>query len=196
MAERGQTIVGILSDTHGLMRDEVLASLRGCHLIVHAGDIGGPEILAMLNDIAPVTAVRGNNDTAPWAGSLQETAILQVQQVHIAVVHDLARLRIDPRTTDPRTTDPRNQGCRVVVSGHSHKPGIEERDGVMFLNPGSAGPRRFKLPIAWGLLTVQGPVAMARIVSLDGSLELRGGGQLVEDGADRAAQQRRHPEEP
>ncbi len=186
MSDRRETIVGVISDTHGLMRPEALASLRGCDHIVHGGDIGGPDILAVLADIAPVTAVRGNNDTAPWADSLRETEVLQVQQARVLVIHDLTSRRIDPR----------HEGCRIVVSGHSHKPGIEERDGVMFVNPGSAGPRRFKLPIAWGFITVQGSVAAARIVSLDGSLQLRRGGQLVDDGTDGTAQQRRHPEKP
>ena len=135
---RGPRSVGLISDTHGLLRPEALAALQGSRYIVHAGDIGAPEILAALAKIAPVTAVRGNNDTGPWARGLRETQLLQVGRRRIYVIHDLATLDIDPAS----------ERIDVVISGHSHRPKQEMRDGVLFVNPGSAGPRRFKLPVA------------------------------------------------
>lgn len=138
------------------MRPEALHYLAGCDAIIHAGDICNEAVLDALMQIAPVTAVRGNNDTGEWAASLPTHATLTVQQVTIRVVHDLADLDIDPRS----------EGVGVVVSGHSHKPSISERDGVLFVNPGSAGPRRFKLPICAGLLIVEGGQASASFDSL------------------------------
>ena len=135
---RGPKSVGLISDTHGLLRPEALAALQGSRYIVHAGDIGDADILAALEKIAPVTAVRGNNDTAPWARKLRDTALLQVGRLRIYVIHDLGELDLDPAS----------ERIDVVVSGHSHRPKQEMRDGVLFVNPGSAGPRRFKLPIA------------------------------------------------
>jgi putative phosphoesterase len=132
--------VGLISDTHGLIRPEALDALRGSDLIIHAGDVGRPEILDALRAIAPVVAVRGNVDTAPWAAELPETAVAS----GIFVIHDVHQLAIDPRAA----------GFRAVVSGHSHKPGVVERDGVLYLNPGSAGPRRFRLPITLARLDV------------------------------------------
>lgn len=134
--------IGLISDTHGLLRPEALAFLQGADQIIHAGDIGNAEILQQLGAIAPVTVVRGNNDTQPWAESIPLTATLAVSKVQILVIHDLKTLSSVP----PRT--------RVVVSGHSHKPQIEQRGEVLFVNPGSAGRRRFKLPIAVGELIV------------------------------------------
>lgn len=144
--------VGLVSDTHGLLRPEVLEWLRGSDRIVHAGDICAAEILAQLAALAPVTAVRGNNDHGPWAERLREREVLELAGVRIFVVHDLADLK---RTPAPA-------GTRVVVSGHSHKPLVEERAGVLYVNPGSAGPRRFTLPIAAGELRLeQGRVSAA-----------------------------------
>ncbi len=149
------TRVGVISDTHGLLRPEALAALRGSDRIVHAGDIGNAAVLAELGALAPVTAVRGNNDHGSWADAIAETARLQVDDVGIFVVHDVAAVRRTPA------------GCRVVVSGHSHKPGVAERDGILWVNPGSAGPRRFRLPIAVAELDIAGTDVRARIVELE-----------------------------
>jgi putative phosphoesterase len=148
--------VGLISDTHGLLRPEAVAFLRGSDRIVHGGDIGDPAVLAALSEIAPVTAVRGNNDRDAWARDVPETATLEVGGVAIYVVHDVADLRRHPA---PRA-------ARVVVSGHSHKPGVVERDAVLFVNPGSAGPRRFTLPIACAELRIAGARVTPRIVEL------------------------------
>ena len=149
--------VGLISDTHGLLRPEALAFLRGSDFIVHAGDIGDAAVLDELRCIAPLTAVRGNNDNGPWARAVAETEVLQVGEVFIYVLHDLAELELDPAAA----------GFRVVVSGHSHHPRIEERDGVLYVNPGSSGPRRFKLPIAVAELHVTGSSVKARIAELE-----------------------------
>jgi putative phosphoesterase len=129
--------IGLISDTHGLLREEALDALRSSDLIVHAGDVGDPKILEALRWIAPVVAVRGNVDTAEWAKSLPEMAVAEAGAVHIYVLHDSNGLDLDARAA----------GFQIVVSGHSHKPGRSERDGVVYINPGSAGPRRFNLPI-------------------------------------------------
>jgi hypothetical protein len=129
--------IGLISDTHGLLREEARQALRGSDVIVHAGDVGDPNILEALRKIAPVVAVRGNVDTAEWAKSLPETAVVEAGAVNIYVLHDVNALDLDPKAA----------GFQIVVSGHSHKPGQTERKGVTFLNPGSAGPRRFNLPI-------------------------------------------------
>lgn len=150
------TRIGLISDTHNLVRPEALDYLAGCDAIIHAGDICNQSVLDALMQIAPVTAVRGNNDTGDWAASLPTHANLIVQQVKIRVVHDIADLGADPRA----------DGVNVVVSGHSHKPSISERDGVLFINPGSAGPRRFKLPISAGILIVDGAQVRANFDSL------------------------------
>ena len=149
--------VGLISDTHGLLRSEALAFLRGSDFIVHAGDIGDAEVLEELRALAPLTAVRGNNDKGAWAKAIAETEVLQVEEVCIYVLHDLAELDLDPVAA----------GFRVVVSGHSHRPRIEERDKVLYVNPGSAGPRRFKLPIALAELQVAGSSVKATIVELE-----------------------------
>ena len=148
------TRVGLISDTHGLLRPEAVAALQGSDFIVHGGDIGDAGILEALAAIAPLTVVRGNNDRAPWAGRIPETALLQVGSVLVHAVHDLSQLAAAPA------------GVRVVVSGHSHKPKIEERGGVLYVNPGSAGPRRFKLPIAVAELIVDGDAVSACILEL------------------------------
>lgn len=149
--------VGLISDTHGLLRPEALDFLRGSDHIVHAGDITGPEILPPLAAIAPLTVVRGNNDRGAWARDIPETAILRLGAVHIYVIHDLKELPLDPA----------REGMRVVVSGHSHKPLCSERGGVLYINPGSAGRRRFTLPISVGELLVDGDKVRARLVKLD-----------------------------
>lgn len=139
--------IGLVSDTHDLLRPEVLDFLRGSDRIIHAGDICGDAVLQALAQLAPLTAVRGNNDRGPWAHRLRETETVRLGGIAIHVVHDLKELVL------PR-------GARVVVCGHSHKPKVEERDGVLYVNPGSAGPRRFKLPISAGELRIaQGQVA-------------------------------------
>jgi putative phosphoesterase len=148
--------VGVISDTHGLLRPEALAFLEGCRHIVHGGDIGSPEVLAQLASVAPVTAVRGNNDTGPWARAIAETELFEIEGTFIYAIHDLAQIDIDPSAA----------GVDVVVSGHSHKPVIERREGVLYLNPGSAGPRRFRLPIAVAELQVERGKVEARIVEL------------------------------
>jgi uncharacterized protein len=151
------TRIGLISDTHGLLRPEATAFLRGADFIVHAGDIGHASVLQELADLAPVTAVRGNNDRESWAKSVRETEVLEVGGVLIYVLHDLAELDLDPAAA----------GFRVVVSGHSHRPSVEERDGVLYVNPGSSGPRRFKLPVAVAELHVVGASVEARVVELD-----------------------------
>ncbi len=151
-----RTRIGLISDTHNLVRPEALRYLAGCDAIIHAGDICNPAVLEALTQIAPVTAVRGNNDTGGWAVSLPTHVTLTVQQVAILVVHDIADVGADPRSL----------GIDVVVTGHSHKPSISERDGVLFVNPGSAGPRRFKLPVSAAILIVEGASASASFDSL------------------------------
>lgn len=136
----------MISDTHGLLRPEAVAALRGSTHIIHAGDIGSPEVLQKLAATAPVTAVRGNVDKGTWARKLPETEIVEVGGFSIYVLHDLAQLDLKPEAS----------GFAVVVSGHSHVPKIEERNGVLYFNPGSAGPRRFKLPVTVGQLLIQG----------------------------------------
>ncbi len=153
----GEFRVGLISDTHGLLRPEARAFLRGSDFIVHAGDICDQRILEELAGLAPLTAVRGNNDKGPWTQRLQETEILQVGEVLIYAIHDLAQLDIEPVAA----------GVRVVVSGHTHSPLVEEQNGVLYVNPGSSGPRRFKLPVAVAELLVDGRSVSARIVQLD-----------------------------
>jgi putative phosphoesterase len=148
--------IGLVSDTHGLLRPEAKAFLQGSDFIVHAGDICDPGILEQLAAIAPVTAVKGNNDKGSWAEKLNETELLQVGEFVLYAIHDLAKLDIEPVAA----------GIRAVVSGHSHKPRVEERAGVLFVNPGSAGPRRFTLPIAVGEIIVNGSSVSARTVEL------------------------------
>lgn len=148
--------IGLIADTHGLLRPAALAALAGVDLLIHAGDIGQPAILSDLAAIAPLVAVRGNIDTAPWAQALPETAYVQVGGVGIFVLHDRHTLAIDPAAC----------GIRVVVSGHAHQPGIEDRDGVLWVNPGSAGPRRFRLPVSLARLTIQGGEVVVQLVPL------------------------------
>lgn len=148
--------IGLIADTHGLLRPEAVAFLRGADFIVHAGDIGSGAILDALAALAPVTAVRGNNDVAPWAEGLPDSARLVVDGVVLHVLHDLADLRRLPAPPD----------ARVIVTGHSHQPRIDERGGLLQVNPGSAGPRRFRLPISAGELLIDGVEVRARTVVL------------------------------
>ena len=175
--------IGLISDTHGLLRPEAVSFLAGCDHIIHAGDIGSTKILGQLAAIAPITAVRGNNDRDAWANEVPETALLAFENdehaathvqrmpprrahrsepakpstvVRIYTIHDIAQLDIDPVES----------GVHVVVSGHSHKPGVREHDGVLYVNPGSAGPRRFKLPVAVAELSIAGNAMRPRIVTL------------------------------
>lgn len=158
--------VGLISDTHGLLRPEARAFLIGCDYIVHGGDIGSAAILDELALVAPLITVRGNNDTEPWAARLPLTELIRVGNVFVYVIHNLAELDIDPAAA----------GVRVIVSGHSHKPMIEERDRVLYVNPGSSGPRRFKLPISVGEIVVSDSAVKARIVDLfGGTVDLSGG---------------------
>jgi uncharacterized protein len=145
--------VGLISDTHGLLRPEVAAFLRGSDHIVHAGDICASEVLQELASLAPVTAILGNNDRGPWTRNFRETELVQLGSVCLYVIHDLAALNIDPVTA----------GVQVVVSGHSHKPSVTQREGILYVNPGSAGPRRFKLPIAAAELIIDEGSVSARI---------------------------------
>ena len=148
--------VGLISDTHGLFRAEANRFASGCDYLIHSGDIGSPDILEQLAAIAPLTAVKGNNDTQGWAGHLRETEMIRVGGVFVYVIHDLCELDIEPRAA----------GVRVIVSGHSHRPSIQERNGVLFVNPGSCGPRRFKLPVSVGELLVEGSEVRAQTFEL------------------------------
>ena len=147
--------IGVISDTHGLLRPQALRALRGSALILHAGDVGTPDVLDALRALAPVVAVRGNNDTGTWARALRETETVELGATRLHVVHDVKDLAIDPAA----------RGIDVVIAGHSHRPAIVRRDGVLFLNPGSAGPRRFSLPIAVARIEI-GPSVRARIIEL------------------------------
>ena len=148
--------IGVISDTHGLLRPEACAALAGADHILHGGDIGREEIVAELGRIAPVTAIRGNVDTAPWAGRFPETVEIELGGARIHMRHDRKTLDFDPAAC----------GIGLVISGHSHKPLIERIGGVLYLNPGAAGPRRFKLPITLALLDVGAGEARAGIVDL------------------------------
>jgi uncharacterized protein len=156
MAPRVHT-VGVISDTHGLLRPEAVAALTGVERIVHAGDIGSPDVLAQLERLAPVVAVRGNNDRDAWAADIPETEVVEVGGVSLYVLHDLHELDLDPRAA----------GFAAVIAGHSHQPRLDERDGVIYLNPGSAGPRRFKLPISLARLTVTDSRVQVRLLTLE-----------------------------
>ena len=142
---RNPKTIGLISDTHGLLRPQALRALKGSDLIIHAGDVGDPEILEALKTLAPVFAVRGNVDTEPWGLALPETEVIETVPATIYVLHDVQALDLDPVAA----------GFHIVVSGHSHKPSRTERGGVLFLNPGSAGPRRFDLPVTVALLLVE-----------------------------------------
>jgi putative phosphoesterase len=149
-------LVGLISDTHGLLRPQAVAALRGCDPIIHAGDVGDPAVLASLREIAPVFAVRGNVDTAKWAASLPETRTVQVDDRLIYVLHDVNDLDVDLGAS----------GIHAVIAGHSHRPRIESRNGVLHVNPGSAGPRRFALPVTVARLTLSRGELSADIVDI------------------------------
>jgi putative phosphoesterase len=155
MAARVHTL-GVIADTHGLVRPQALAALAGVERIVHAGDIGGPGVLAALERVAPVTAVRGNNDRGDWAAAIPETEVVQIGGVALYLLHDVHALDLDPRAA----------GFAAVVAGHSHQPRLEERGGVLFFNPGSAGPRRFRLPVSVGRLTIAGGRVSGALLTL------------------------------
>lgn len=153
-------LIGVISDTHGLLRPEAVEALRGCRHIIHAGDVGEPEILDQLKALAPLTAIRGNIDRSAWARSLPETEAIELGGISIYLLHDLAQLDLKPEAA----------GFQVVISGHSHVPKEELRNGVLYFNPGSAGPRRFKLPVTVGRLMIHpgeaGPEVRGEILRL------------------------------
>ena len=148
--------IGLISDTHGLIRPEALAALRGSELIIHAGDIGKPAVLEALEAIAPVIAIRGNNDRDSWARRIPYFLELKINGIRIYLIHNVNELE-------------RNSvnGFHAVISGHSHKPSVMTQEGVLFINPGSAGPRRFKLPVAVGRLQIIGAGIRAKILNLE-----------------------------
>lgn len=148
--------IGVISDTHGLLRPEALLALSGCERIIHAGDIGKPAVLEALRELAPLEAIRGNVDTGDWAVAIPDQLDLQLGGLHIHVLHDLKELDRDPRAA----------GIDEVIAGHSHQPRIEEVDGVLYLNPGSAGRRRFKLPISLALLDIVDGQPRPQLVTL------------------------------
>jgi len=152
------TVVGIISDTHGLLRPEAIEALRGVALILHAGDVGAPEILAELRLIAPVIAVRGNVDRGPWASGLPPNEVIEIEGIAIYMLHILPELDLKPEAS----------GIGVVVCGHSHVPKSEVKNGVLYFNPGSAGPRRFKLPVTVGKLVIEGGAVRGEIVEIVG----------------------------
>lgn len=152
------TLVGVISDTHGLLRPEAIDAMQGSALIIHAGDVGEPEILETLRSIAPVHVVRGNVDYAPWARILPMTELVEVDGVSIYVLHDLHKLALDPVAS----------GIDMVITGHSHQPKITEQDGVIYLNPGSAGPRRFDYPVSVAHVEISGTnIVHHEIVTLE-----------------------------
>jgi uncharacterized protein len=148
--------IGVVSDTHGVLRAEARAFLADCDYIIHGGDIGDAAILDELAALAPLIAVRGNNDSQPWANHLRETELVRMGGVFVYIIHDLSKLDVDPEAI----------GVRVVICGHSHRPLIGKRAGILYVNPGSCGPKRFKLPISIGELVVEGSEVRARTVDL------------------------------
>ena len=148
--------IGVISDTHGLLRWEAEAALARVDHIIHAGDVGTPEILDRLERIAPLTVVRGNNDKGLWADTLPASAIVDICGRRLYVLHDIAKLDIDPAA----------DGFAAIIAGHSHKPGVSEKNGVLYLNPGSAGPRRFNLPIAVAKMVIDNGAVRAEICNL------------------------------
>jgi len=149
-------VIGLISDTHGLMRPQALAALQDVQLIIHAGDIGAPEVLRDLKRIAPIVAIKGNNDREDWAKSLPDTKLLKINGKKLYIIHNIKELDCDPLARE----------IQVVISGHSHMPLIAKRDGVLYVNPGSAGPRRFKLPVAVAKLRIYGAHIRPQIIEL------------------------------
>lgn len=149
--------IGLISDTHGLLRPEARVALSGVDRIIHAGDICNPDVLEQLAVIAPVVAVRGNNDRGAWAEALRERETVVVDGVALHVLHDLQDLEVDPG----------NAGFDVVISGHSHRPSVRKEQGILYVNPGSAGPRRFRLPISLGFVEITDGAPKARIQVLE-----------------------------
>jgi putative phosphoesterase len=149
--------LGVISDTHGLLRPEAIAALRGCDLIIHAGDVGNAEVVERLAALAPTFAIRGNVDTGTWAARLPSTDVVEVGGLMFYVLHNIAELDLDPPSA----------GFAAVVFGHSHRPSIETHDGVLYLNPGAAGPRRFGLPVTVARVTVRGGEMLPEIVELE-----------------------------
>jgi putative phosphoesterase len=148
--------IGIISDTHGLLRPEAITHLAGTELIIHAGDIGAPEVIEGLQKIAPTSAIRGNIDTGKWAMHYSDTKLIVLGGRMFFVVHNLKEMKLDPITS----------GIDVIISGHSHRPKIETKNGVLYLNPGSAGPRRFKLPVSLAILELSDRAVLPRIVEI------------------------------
>ena len=148
--------IGVISDTHGLLRPQAIEALRGCAMIIHAGDVGNAEVIARLRDLAPTFAVRGNIDMGKWATNLPMTELVEVGELRFFVLHQIAQLDLDPAAA----------GIAAVVFGHTHRPSTENRRGVLFLNPGSAGPRRFKLPVSVARVQVSGTHVRPEIVEL------------------------------
>jgi putative phosphoesterase len=155
-SSRARQVIGVVSDTHGLLRPEAARALAGVNRIIHAGDIGKPEILTELKKIAPLAAIRGNNDRGAWARQLPEVRSVKIGRHQLYLIHDVNELDFDPAA----------RGFRIVVSGHSHKPSISEKDGVLFVNPGSPGPRRFRLPVAIGKIWLEGADVRVEIIEL------------------------------
>ncbi len=157
MATEASIAIGVISDTHGLLRPEAVEALRGSAHIIHAGDVGDPKILEQLAEIAPVTAIRGNIDKAAWSRKLPETEVVELGGIAIYVLHDLSQLDLKPEAA----------GFSCVIYGHSHVPRQETKNGVLYFNPGSAGPRRFKLPISVGRITIRSGQIEAEILKLN-----------------------------
>ena len=148
--------IGVISDTHGLLRPEALAALRGCERIIHAGDIGKPEVLDKLRELAPLDVIRGNVDSADWASTIPDRLDLEIGGLRMHITHDVKTMSIDPIA----------EKVDVVIAGHSHQPKIEQANGVLYLNPGSAGRRRFNLPISLALLNIEDGQPRAQLVTL------------------------------
>ncbi|HEV3317155.1 MAG TPA: metallophosphoesterase family protein [Candidatus Angelobacter sp.] len=149
-------IIGVISDTHGLLRPQAMDALRGSQHIIHAGDIGAADIIPALQEIAPVTAIRGNVDKEAWTRNFPETNVAELAGLHIYVIHSVQALDLNPQAA----------GFAVVISGHSHQPSQHVKDGVLYFNPGSAGPRRFKLPISVGRLEIVNGKLTSQIIEL------------------------------
>ena len=151
-----ELLIGVISDTHGLLRPEVISAFQGCQLILHAGDMGSPDVIEGLADIAPVVAVRGNMDKGEWAGKYPLSETVPVGSKYIHIRHDLNKLDLEPRAAR----------FHAVISGHTHQPLVEKREGVFYINPGSAGPKRFDLPVCLALMEIKNNIIDTWIVEL------------------------------